>query len=82
MKYSVGQTLYKRNNKTNQLEEVHVIDLLYKLDKSINQRYNHSEQDLAKLVDENKLFDNVDIAKEKAIKELEERFNIKLKEVE
>lgn len=81
MKYKKGQKLYKKNNKTNEVEELIVEDILYKLSKSIKGRYNYNEEELQYLIEEEIVSDNIDTVKENAIRELEQRFNIKLKEI-
>lgn len=81
MKYKKGQKLYKKNNKTNEIEELYIEDTLYKLSRPIKGKYNYNDEELEYLIAEGIVSDNIEIVKENAIKDLEERFNIKLKEI-
>lgn len=81
MKYKKGQKLYKKNNKTNEIEELYIEDTLYKLSRPIKCKYNYNDEELEYLIAEGTVSDNIEIVKENAIKDLEKRFNIKLKEI-
>ena len=81
MKYQKGMTLFKRNLKSNEIEKIEIEDVYYKLSKVINNTKNHTAESLDSLIENGTLFESFDIAKQQAIKELEEKFNIKLKEI-
>lgn len=81
MKYQKGQKLYKNNRKTGELDEITIIDVLYKFDKPVKSTYNYNEEALDSLINTGYLSDNVDLVKLEAIKKIEQQFNIKLKEV-
>ena len=81
MKYEIGQCFYKRNRQTNQYEPIYVEDILYKLDTHVRNKQYFTEEDIQELIEDKTLYDNEKELKETAIKEIEERFNIKLKEI-
>lgn len=81
MKYNKGQVLYKTNLKTNQVESIKIIDIYYGLSKHIGNKSNFTEEELDYLIESDTLSDDIEIVKAKAIKDLEDKFGIKLKEV-
>lgn len=82
MKYKVGQKLYKVNQKTHEVDEVEITDILYMTSKSVAMnRKTYTEEQLDSLVEDNIISLDKNIIKQQAIKRLEEQFDIKLKEV-
>lgn len=81
LNFDKNQVLFRKNKKTGEIERVKIVDILYKLDKSVNQSYNHNKESLIDLIDKKVLSTNINEVKLEAIKKLEEQFNIKLKEV-
>lgn len=81
MKYKKGQILYKTNLRTNEVESIKIIDIYYGLSKHIGNKSNFTEEELDYLIDGGTLSDDINIVKAKAIKDLEEKFGIKLKEI-
>lgn len=81
MKYKKGDVLYKYNKKTKELEAAEIIGVNYVLDKRIGSRCAFSEEELNKYMNEGTLYTDMENVKEMEIKRLEEKFNIKLKEV-
>lgn len=81
MNYKKGQVLYRNNKKTHELEKITIVDVLYKLDRSVNSNYNHSAESLDSLIERGVISDDVNKTKLQAIRKVEEQFGIKLKEV-
>lgn len=81
MKYQVGQRLYRNNKKSGELEELEIVDILYVLSRSVKSKYNYNEKDLNQLIENKVILDDIEGAKQEAIRQLEEQFGIKLKEV-
>ena len=81
MKYKKGQVLYKTNLRTNEVESIKIVDIYYGLSKHVGSKSNFTEEELDYLIAGGTLSDDVEIVKAKAIKDLEDKFGIKLKEV-
>lgn len=79
--FQKGTVLYRKNKKNNTMEEIYIEEVLYRLSKPVVNNRNHSKESLNKLIKDGVLSDNYDAVKAKAIKDLEEQFGIKLKEV-
>ena len=81
MKYKKGDVLYKYNKKTKDLEAAEVIGINYVLSKRIGSRCAFSEEELDRYIGDGTLYTDINNVKEMEIKRLEEKYNIKLKEV-
>jgi len=81
MKFKKGQILFRNNKKTGEIEQIEIVDVLYKLNKSVSSNYNHNEDSLNNLIKQGVIYDDIEKTKLEAIRKLEEQFNIKLKEV-
>lgn len=81
MEFKKNQKLYRKNKKTNTIEEVEIQEILYRLSKPVNNNYNHSAESLETLIKSGDLSNDYDKVKYDAIKQLEQQFGIKLKEV-
>lgn len=78
--YAVDQKFYKFNPKTNDIEEFVIEDILFKFDRKIRGKQNLSAYEIDELVNEGFFSKDTESVKEEAIRQLEKKFNIKLKE--
>lgn len=76
-----GDTFYRFNRKTKEIDFLNVVDILYVFDKKIGSRANFTQEEIRDLLEDGTITDDVDILKKEAIRKIEEQFNIKLKEV-
>ena len=81
MGYYEGQKLFRLNKKTHNIDTFRIIDTTYVLDKKIGSRINFTAKQLDELISRNEICLNNDELKLQAIKDLEQKFDIKLQEV-
>lgn len=80
MPYKVGQTFYKFNPKTGDTEEYEIVDVLFQLNRKVKSKQNFSACEIDDLLNEGYFTKNKDDVKNEAIRQLEKKFGIKLKE--
>lgn len=80
MGYKEGQVFYKFNEKTGDTEEYKIEGILFKLNRKVKGKQNFEACELDDLLNSGFFTKNKDDVKKEAIRQLEKRFNIKLKE--
>lgn len=80
MGYKEGQIFYKFNEKTGDTEEYEIEGILFRLNRKVKGKQNFESCELDELLNAGFFTKNKDDVKKEAIRQLEKRFNIKLKE--
>lgn len=80
MVYKVNQKFYKFNPKTGDMDEFKIEDILFRFDRKIKGKQNLAAFEIDELIEDGFFSEDPNKVKEEAIRQLEERFNIKLKE--
>jgi len=82
MKYKIGDKFYRFNNKTKEVDTIEIVDIKYVFDKHVRNIKNFSELDIDDLIEDKRIYTDIEEVKRLEIEQLENKYNIKLKEVD
>lgn len=82
MKYKIGDKFYRFNNKTKEVDVIEIIDIKYVFDRHVKNVKNFSELDIDDLIEDKRIYTDIEEVKRLEIEQLENKYNIKLKEVD
>lgn len=77
----IGKDYFRFNKKTNEIDKYSIVGVKYVFDRKINNKDAYYDIEIFDMVEREELIDDYEIAKQKEIERLEEKFGIKLKEV-
>lgn len=77
----IGKDYFRFNKKTNEIDKYTIVAVKYVFDRKINNKDTYYDTEIFDMVEREELIDDYELAKQKEIERLEEKFGIKLKEV-